>query len=188
MVWRLSRHSLRFSKVVPDMLQIDKKLREARFFLGMMAERAERASGEHEQFDFCLSAFLSAARSVHYRLCHEQGQAYKAFRADWDKELSADDQRLIKFLVDDRNDEVHESGSSRTEHESRIPVVGGIYSDGSGTLTVRAPPGTPPAQIIKTVYCFTIDDQQLPALEACRQYIDLLKRLVSDYKRSQGIA
>jgi hypothetical protein len=176
------------------MLRIDKKLREARFFLGKMLERAQMAFGDHEEFDFYLSAFLSAGRSVDYRLRHEQGSTYKTFRAGWDNRLSQDDERLVKFLVDDRNVEVHESGSSRTEHEHRIPV-GGMYRDRSGTLMVSAPPatlmvppGTPPAEIIKPVYSFTVNGQQLPAIEACRRYVELLERLVSDYKRSQGIA
>src|SRR5262249_14232126 len=94
--------------------------------------------------------------------------------------------RLVKFLVDDRNVEVHDSGSSRPEHESRIPVAG-MYRDRSGTVTVSAPLGTPPAEIIKPAYSFTVNGQQLPAIEACHRYIELLERLVSDYKRSQGI-
>ena len=169
------------------MLRIDKKLREAHFFLGKMLERAQMAFGDHEEFDFYLSAFLSAGRSVDYRLRHEQGGTYVTFRAGWDSTLSQDDQRLVKFLVDDRNVEVHESGSSRTQHESRIPVAG-MYRDRSGTVMVSAPPGTPPAEIIKPVYSFTVNGQQLPAIETCRRYVELLEGLVSDYKRSQGIA
>ena len=170
------------------MFQIDKKLREARFFLGKMGEHARMAFVEHEEIDFYLSAFLSGGRSVDYRLRHEHRAAYVAFRAGWDSTLSLDDNRLVKFLIDDRNVEVHESGSSRTEHENPIPVVGGMYSDRSGTVTVFAPPGTPPAAIIKPVYCFIIDGKQLSAIEACRRYIELLEGLVSAYKRSQGIA
>jgi hypothetical protein len=173
--------------MVPDMLRIDKKLREARFFLGRMAERAQMAFGDHEEFDFYLSAFLSAGRSVDYRLRHEEAAAYTTFRNSWDSALSPDDQRLVKFLVDDRNVEVHESGSSRTEHQSRIRVAG-TYKDRSGTVTSFAPFGTPHAEIIKPVYSFTINGQQMPAIKACSRYIDLLERLVSDYKRSQGIA
>ena len=169
------------------MLQIDKKLREARFFLRKMGERDQMAFGDHEEFDFYLSGFLSAGRTIDYRLRHEQGAAYATFRAGWDTTLSPDDQCLVKFLVDDRNDEVHESGSSRMEHESRIPVAG-MYKDRSGTVTVFAPPGTPPAEIIKPVYSFTINGKQLPVIEACRRYIDLLERLVSDYNRSREIA
>jgi hypothetical protein len=169
------------------MWRVHKKLREARFFLRKMAERAQIAFGEHEESDFYLSAFLSACQSVDYRLRREQGATYKTFRESWDNALLPDEQRLMKFMVDDRNFEVHESGSSRAEIESRIPVYGS-YQDKSGKVTVSAPPGTPPAEIIKPTYSFTIDGQQVPVLEACRKYIELLDRLVADYCQSQGIA
>lgn len=169
------------------MWRVHKKLREARFFLGKLAELAQMAFGEHEQSDFYLSAFLSAGRSVDYRLRHEQGATYSTFRVSWGNALSSDEQRLMKFMVDDRNFEVHESGSNRAEFENRIPVYGS-YQDKSGKATVSAPPGTPPVEIIKPTYSFTIDGQQVPVLEACRKYIELLDRLVTDYCQAQSIA
>jgi len=169
------------------MWRVHKKLREACFFFGKMAERAQMAFGEHEEFDFYLSAFLSAGRSIRYRLHHEQGTAYKTFWTSWKHALLPDEQRLMKFMVDDRNFEVHESGSHRTELESRIPFYGS-YQDKYGKVTVSAPPGTPPEEIIKPTYSFTIDGQQVPVLEACHKYIELLDRLVTDYCQSQGIA
>lgn len=166
------------------MQKVDKKLREARFFLVKMAERAAMAFGEHEEFDFYLSAFLSAGRSVDYRLRHTS-PTYPAFRAAWDQSLSADEANLIKFMVDDRNVEVHEAGSTRQEDELRIPVHG-TYKDASGTLTVfPGVPGTPPAQIIKPTYFFVVGGRQVPALEACSAYLGLLDRLVRDYRYSR---
>jgi hypothetical protein len=91
---------------------VEKKLREGRFFLNKMIEHERRAFGEKEPFDFYLSAFLSAARTVDYRLRHEQAAIYPAWRTAWDSRNQAD-QGLIKFMVDDRNVEVHASGSSR---------------------------------------------------------------------------
>lgn len=82
------------------------------------------AFGEHEESDFFLSAFLSACRSVDYRLRHEQGATYKIFRESWNNALSPAEQRLMKFMVDDRNFEVHESGSNRLELAKRIVVTG----------------------------------------------------------------
>lgn len=166
------------------MQNVDKKLREARFFLKKMAERAAMAFGEHEEFDFHLSAFLSAGRSVDYRLRHTS-QTYPAFRAAWNQSLSADETDLIKFMVDDRNVEVHEAGSTRQEDELRIPVRG-TYKDASGTLTAfPGVPGTPPAEIIRPTYFFVVSGRQVPALEACDVYLRLLDRLVSDYRLSQ---
>jgi hypothetical protein len=42
-------------------MHVDKKLREARFFLDQMREQERRAFGDKEPFDFYLSAFLNAA-------------------------------------------------------------------------------------------------------------------------------
>jgi hypothetical protein len=168
------------------MWRVRKKLREARFFLGKMAECAQMAFGEHEESDFYLSAFLSAGRSVDYRLRHEQGATYLTFRGSWDVALSPDERRLMKFMIDDRNFEVHESGSNRAELENQIPVYGS-YQDKSGEVTVSAPPEKPATFIIKPTYSFTINGQQVPILEACRRYIELLDRLVADYCQSQGI-
>ncbi len=169
------------------MLLVRKKLREARFFLGKMTDREQKAFGDHEEFDFYLSAFLSAGRTVDYRLRHEQRDLYRVFRDEWDKSLSHNEQQLMKFLVDDRNFEVHESGSTRGEKKSRIPVHG-TYQDKSGTVTAFAPVGTPPSEIIKPIYFFAASGSQASVLDCCREYIDLLERLVREYCQSQGIA
>lgn len=166
--------------------QVRKKIREARFFLRKMSERVQLAFGDHEEFDFYLSALLSAGRSIDYRLRHEQGATYKSFRSSWDNTLPSADQRLLKFLVDDRNLEVHESGSARSQGEDRIPVLGS-YQDKSGTIKVSAPPGTSPAQIIKRTYSFIIDGVDVPVLECCERYLGLLEQMLADYCSTQGI-
>ncbi len=165
---------------------VHKKLREAQFFLMKMSERAQMAFGDRQEFDFYLSAFLSAARTVDYRLRHEQGAAYRTFRVGWNQNLSAADQQLIKFMVDDRNLEIHESGSARGEQESRISVSR-VYEDKSGKVTVFSPPDTPPAYIVKPTYFFVVDGQSRSVLECCEMYSQLLKRLVADYCRTAGI-
>src|SRR5258707_431645 len=105
-----------------DLPNVDKKLREARFFLSKMADQERLAFGDKEPFDFFLSAFLSAGRSVDYRLIHEQGMLYRTWRKAWDAALSPSNAGLIKFLVDDRNLEVHASGSGRGETMDKIPI------------------------------------------------------------------
>ena len=96
-----------------DVSRIEKKLREATYFLNKMSEREQMAFGEHEQYDFCLSAFLNATRVVDYRLRHEQQKLYKSWRSQWDGRLSAADASLIKFMIEDRIAEVHKTGSRR---------------------------------------------------------------------------
>lgn len=166
--------------------RIEKKVREARFFLRKMAERERLAFGEHEEFDYFLSAFLSAGRSVDYRLRHEQGAAYNEFRATWDSLLTPDERSLVRALIDDRNFEIHESGSQRVQRSTSIHVFG-EYSDASGRVQITAPPGTPPAKIRRPAYFFTVDGRQLPAVAACERYLGLLERMVKEYQTEKGL-
>jgi hypothetical protein len=142
---------------------VEKKLREARFFLNKMIEQEKLAFGDKEPFDFYLSAFLSAARTVDYRLRHEQETTYPAWRKAWDASLGSAGQGLIKFMIDDRNVEVHESGSARNVKAKDI-VVGDTYADKSGTLyfspaaALHLSEGSkiPHAVIRKPTYAFTM--------------------------------
>jgi hypothetical protein len=58
--------------------QTQKKLREAHFFLARQQERA-RGIPAPEEFEFSLSAFLSAARSVTFALHQEKKEQYNAW-------------------------------------------------------------------------------------------------------------
>src|SRR5258706_14214257 len=109
--------------------RVEKKLGEVRFFLRKMIEQERMAFDDKEPFDFYLSAFLNAARTVDYRLCHEQGAIYRAWRKAWNSKLALTDNSLIKFMIDDRNVEVHESGSGRSAKPNDIEIVGDIHSD-----------------------------------------------------------
>jgi len=168
------------------MLRVDKKLREAHFFLSKMVELSRLAFSDSEEIDFYLSAFLSAGRSVDYRLRSEQKAAYCSFYEGWERRLSTDERQLFKFLMDDRALEVHHSGSSRVEKEERISVQS-MYRDDSGTSIVSAPLDTPPAEIIKTTFVFQLNGKDEPLVDVCTKYVELLARLVEDYRRSVGL-
>ena len=58
-----------------------KKLREARFFLAKMTKDSRSTKLAGEDFDFYLSAFLSAGRSVTLVLQVEQQDLYDAHKA-----------------------------------------------------------------------------------------------------------
>jgi hypothetical protein len=166
--------------------QIDKKIREARFFFDKMITQEAKAFGDKEPFDFYLSAFLSATRTIDYRLRHEHKTTYPAWRTKWDAGLKAEARGLIKFLVDDRNFEVHASGSGRDVKEEKIPVHGS-YSDSSGTLTAGGMPATlsgvaQPAVVVKPTYSFTIDNVERKVAQACGEYLLLLEKMVADFK------
>jgi hypothetical protein len=147
--------------------KVAKKLREAQFFLGKMREQEQRAFGDREPFDFYLSAFLNAAYTVDERLLREQETIYVARGVAWNKKvfcnwrktwrggLSPAENDLIKFIVKDRGDEVHDSGSSRSAATEDITVYD-TYSDTSGTITISGSPGTPRGAIRKPMYVLTI--------------------------------
>jgi hypothetical protein len=98
---------------------VEKKLREAESCLTEMREQEARAFGDKERFDFQLSAFLNAGRTVDYRLRHEHGATYKPWRKRWDAS-NPKEATLIKFFADDRNFEVHESGSRREAKQEAL--------------------------------------------------------------------
>jgi hypothetical protein len=166
--------------------RIRNKLREATFFLGNLAERSRLAFGDREEFDFYISAFLSAARSLDYRFRHEEGPTYSTFRAAWDTAFSTDGQALVKFMVDDRNLEIHEGGSSRVQAEERV-AIGSSYRDASGTVTVAAPIGVP-TELVKHTFSFLMNGKPVPVVESCASYLEILKQLVADYFRHVGVA
>jgi hypothetical protein len=171
-----------------DLSRVHNKIGEAQFFLAEMSERERRAFGDHVQFDYYMSAFLNAGRTVDYRLCHEQEATYKPWRKAWNARLTPEENSLIKFMVDDRNDEVHESGSSRSVgHEEIKAGAGSSYSDGSGTLEVFGSPsvllGSDTAAVIqKPTYYVTIDGAERSATEACAAYLALLQRMVAEFE------
>jgi hypothetical protein len=170
---------------------VEKKLREARFFLDKMREQEDRAFGDKERFDFYLSAFLSAARSIDYRLTHKHKGTYKHWRGRWNTSNPEGD-ALIKFFMDDRNLEVHESGSDRDVKQESVPVRG-YYSDKSGTLVAFStplplavahdvPPSERDAVMYKPAYFFTIKGRERKATDACAECLAWLERMVAQFK------
>jgi hypothetical protein len=163
--------------------RVEKKLREARFLLDKMRDQEGRAFGDKEPVDFFLSAFLNAARTVDYRLRHEQGTIYRPWRATWDKnKLTPTEAALVTLMIDDRNVEVHESGSGRAVRTEDIEIFGDSYEDASGMVTVFGPPDMPRAVIRKPAYYFTIAGADERATEICEEYLKLLKRMVAEFK------
>src|SRR5712671_6534625 len=132
-----------------DLSRVRKKLEEAGFFLGKMSEQEQRLTGHRVPFDYYLSAFLSAGRTV-----------------------------------DDRNDEVHESGSSRTVGEEGVPLPVGRYQSRRDGIFFSddVVGGSSPNLIFRPSYSFTIDGADCKATEACRKYLALLQRMVTEFE------
>ena len=80
-----------------------KKFREAETWFQRLVEAAGEESFrlDSEKFEFSLSAFLSAARSVTFVLQKEQKKKYDAW--SWGDSLSQEDRDLCKFMIEQRN-------------------------------------------------------------------------------------
>jgi hypothetical protein len=163
-----------------DLRRIEKKLREAEFFLFHLKQREQQPLGIAEELDFVLSAFLSAARAVDYRLRHEQGDGYRAWRKEWDEKVAPSDRSLLKFIDDDRSFEVHESGSRRTEKHSAWAVRA---EEGTVVGFVQLP-GPMPGAIAKPefFYSVTVDGREERASDVCERYVELAKAMVQAFR------
>jgi hypothetical protein len=155
------------------------KLREASSFLQQMIEDERKTAGERK-FDHLLSAFLNATRTVDYRLRHKHEETYPTWRKSWNAHLSAAQSQLIKHFVDDRNSEVHESGSAREVKTEQVDISAG-YSDRSVTMEVSGPPGAK-AYISRPTYTFLIGGTERKVTDACSDYLALLTKMVTEFE------
>ena len=159
-----------------DIENVEKKIREARFFLDKMREQEGRAFGDKEPFDFYLSAFLSAAKAVGDRFNRMQQPACIKWREKWPEALAPSNRALVHFFNKQRDIEVHAGGSVRAEKAVKI-AAGGGYSDDSGMLYVTDPFGADVGAVIyKPAYYFTIEKVEREATQACSEYCELLKQ------------
>ena len=87
------------------------------------------------------------------------------------------------MLVDDRNIEVHRSGSNRSVGKEGVEFGIGEHrlSSGGGMVTISGPPGMPPAVLYRPTYSFKIDGVDRKATEACATYLAFLRRMVAEF-------
>jgi hypothetical protein len=156
-----------------DLTGVEKKIREAEFFLDRMREFESRML-PGEQFDFYLGAHLNAARSVEYLLNQEHGDSYGPWRRKWTwTNGPADD--LLRFFSEDRNFEIREGGSKRAEKDK---------PGGGPTTTVTGPPGTFDLRSRRD-YFIKIDGVEHKVTGACAEYLGVLKKMVAQFKTDQ---
>ena len=161
-----------------ELRRIHKKLAEAHYFLRLIRDQEPRIGGDENPFDFLLSAFLSAARSVDYRLRHEHKATYKPWRKTWDVRLTQAENGLIKFMIHDRNEEVHDSGSGRSVGQEGVAFGIGTHHTADGTIIIGGHPFT----AYGPSYSFTIDGVDRKVTEACGEYLALLQRMVAEFQ------
>jgi hypothetical protein len=165
-----------------DLTRVHKKIAEAHFFLGKLTKQEPRLLGDKEPFDYYLSAFLNAARTVDYQLHREQAAIYKPWRKAWDARLAPEQRGLMKFIDHDRNIEVHDSGSSRNVGQEGVKFGIGTHHVDGGIVTIAGPPGMEPAVAYRPTYSFTIDGTDRKVTDACAAHLALLQRMVAEFE------
>jgi hypothetical protein len=93
-----------------DIKRVEKKLREAKFFLNKMSKHERLAFNDKEPFAI-LMRFSAPLEQLITGSAKSKRRCTRVGRTTWDATLTQAQQSLIKFMVDDRNVEVHESGS-----------------------------------------------------------------------------
>lgn len=162
-----------------------KKLRETYFFLGHLREKARAFRLDTEEFEFFLSAFLSAARSVTFALQAEEKEKYDVWFPQWLESRGEEDHELLKFMKDQRNAEQKQAGAEVSVTMEYVPVTE-VRMDNRGHPAYygffwSGVPGTPPPRIGRHVHHFELGGSAVEAVEACERYAALLKGLVQDF-------
>jgi hypothetical protein len=161
-----------------ELPRVNKKLAEAHYFLRLLRDQEPRIGGDKNAFDFLLSAFLSAARSVDYRLRDEHKATYEPWRKTWDTRLTLAENGLIKFMTVNREEEFHDSGSGRSGGQEGIEFdIGAHRRPGRSTII-----GGRHISEYAPNYSFTIDGVDCKVTEACGAYLALLERMVAQFQ------
>jgi hypothetical protein len=170
------------------------KLEEARFFYRRLIECREKPlSSESNGFQFYLSAFMQAARTVPWRLKKEEKEKYLAWLPTW--KVTPEETALLKFTNDRRIDEVHRGGIETIVEWQDIdiydllkssPVHSRIFDSAhdesmpAGARPLRGGSVTFPA------HYFDREGVKEDVIETCNKYLDYLERFVQEFMRAHG--
>ena len=169
---------------MPEVPKIQKKLREAKFFLGHMGQSARSTRLDHEHLEFYLSAFLSAARSVTDFFERKQKAWWSQWKANRASK-SPEDLRLLNQMTKQRDNEVHEKGSDVSHQVEDVPLR--KIETPSGLHAAYAPSFGEPWGEVKVgmkVYYFMLGGKAVPVIETCQRYVGLLERAVEDFSKA----
>jgi hypothetical protein len=164
-----------------------KKLREAQFFLAQL-ERDQlvpvwKANPEHAEFHF--SALVSAGRSVTFTLQAERKVEYDAWFPGWLANCSASEQLVMKRFNEARNDVVKRVGADLVSrnvlasHDDVFPPTGNVSA--AYIMNRINHPSEARVGTVQLVCRFGYDDSESIAVDAGREYVATLVRLVGDF-------
>ncbi len=161
-----------------------KKIREARFFLARLREAKGSVRLDKEDFDFYLSAFLSAGRSVTFALQAEQKGPYDAWYPSWEQSLSERDCEVLRFMNSQRVAELKREGAEVYPVIEYVPVTElglGNQSHPAYGITCWGPPGVPPPTFGRKAHYFETGGTRREVIETCERYLELLEQLAREF-------
>ncbi len=160
---------------------MQKKLREVRYFLRHLHSVAQREVGDSEEFEFLLSAFLSASISITDPL---DSRKHRTWFESWRQGRTTREQVLLEFVRIQRNLEVHREGAE-TELSVRYVPLTELRTNRHGHPAYGfhwfAPPGTPPPSVGVNVHEFELGGTKVQAYDTCREVTELLGELVGAF-------
>jgi len=172
------------SRDSPEPSAESQKLREAQFFLAKLAAEASTERLDREDFEFYLSAFLAAGRSVTFALQFEQKPLYDGWYPGWRATLPPDDADLFDFMKAQRNTMLKEGEPKTDIAIEYIPVTELRRPPGTHPaygFHWFGPPGVPPPSVGVKVHRFEVSGKKEEVLTVCRRYVNLLEALVASF-------
>jgi len=166
----------------------EKKLREALFFFDALSKESGKVRGnDPESASHYLSAFLSAARSVTFVLQSEEKEKYDAWFPHSRDGLAQEDKKLFGLLRGQRNKTQKRGSAELNEVINFIPVTE-VQQDRYGHPAYgfhwTGRPGDPPPKVGISKGFFELEGKQIEVTVACRQYVEFLQKLVTDFVAS----
>jgi len=165
------------------------KVRQAaRFFFLHLTEKGDRFVEDSEEFEFYLSAFLSAGRSVTFALQAEEKARYDSWYPGWERILAESERELFQFMNDQRVAEIHRGGAD-VQSEARMVPITEVVERSPRTHPAYgfhwwAPPRTPPPAIGKRIRFFELDGTREEVIATGDRYLKLLERLVEEFDQA----
>jgi hypothetical protein len=169
-----------------------RKFDEARFFYGRLVKEHQRRTSRHDPsaFGYYLSAFIQAARGVTWRLGNEEPKKWKAWRPKWEKTLSDEDKKLLRFTNKLRTAEVKHGGTDLFVELEEVEVRLLMLRSEDFELErqhpayghhVFAPPGTPLPKVFRPTYYFEHEGGKEAVTALCKRYLDFLEKVLNDF-------
>ena len=164
-----------------------KKLREAKFFFAHLEQQARipvwKATVEHAEFYF--NALVSACRSVTFALQSESKVTYDAWYPNWLAARSTAEKLTLKRFNDERVKIVKRTGAKLTSRNILTPYdevfpPTGDESPAYIMARIRHPRSAATVGTLELICRFS-DGAEAPAIDAAREYIELLDVLIADF-------